>query len=107
MLTFLWLLMLVAGALLLAALLSVLPTGNPVRDAVIAASETPYAVPQADGPFSLLVFGGSQGARFFSDCLPPALECLPAETRARIRLVQQCRPEDMDRVRAAFERRGR
>ncbi|WP_425086657.1 undecaprenyldiphospho-muramoylpentapeptide beta-N-acetylglucosaminyltransferase [Stappia sp.] len=81
-------------------------TGNPVRDAVIAASATPYAVPQADGPFSLLVFGGSQGARFFSDCLPPALECLPAETRARIRLVQQCRPEDMDRVSSAFERIG-
>ncbi|WP_349357684.1 undecaprenyldiphospho-muramoylpentapeptide beta-N-acetylglucosaminyltransferase [Stappia sp.] len=81
-------------------------TGNPVRDAVIEASAIPYRAPEPDGAFALLVFGGSQGARFFSDALPPALEALDADTRARLRLVQQCRPEDMERVRAAYERIG-
>jgi len=73
-------------------------TGNPVRTAVLAAAATPYP-PLAPGePFSLLVFGGSQGARFFSDTIPPALERLPQHLRARLRVVQQCRPEDLDRV---------
>src|SRR4029079_19345318 len=47
-------------------------TGNPVRDQVIDWSAQTYQAPGRDGPFSLLVFGGSQGARFFSDTLPPA-----------------------------------
>src|SRR6185436_1954992 len=48
-------------------------TGNPVRDLVIDWSSQAYQAPAREGPFSLLVFGGSQGARFFSDMLPPAL----------------------------------
>jgi UDP-N-acetylglucosamine--N-acetylmuramyl-(pentapeptide) pyrophosphoryl-undecaprenol N-acetylglucosamine transferase len=78
-------------------------TGNPVRDAVLAAAELPYSAPVADGAFNLLVFGGSQGARYFSDLLPPAVEQLPADMRARLRIVQQCRPEDMERVQAVYD----
>ncbi|MEO9529748.1 undecaprenyldiphospho-muramoylpentapeptide beta-N-acetylglucosaminyltransferase [Roseibium sp.] len=81
-------------------------TGNPVRDAVLNASEIFYTPPDTHGPFRLLVFGGSQGARFFSDLLPPALEKLAPEVRARLRVVQQCRPEDMDRVQAAYDGLG-
>lgn len=81
-------------------------TGNPVRAAVIAASRKAYTPPTADSPFDLLVFGGSQGARFFSDLLPEALRLVPAELRARIRLVQQCRPEDLDRVAATYRELG-
>jgi len=78
-------------------------TGNPVRDAVLDASELPYTPPAADGVFNLLVFGGSQGARFFSDLLPTAVTLLPAEIRSRMRIVQQCRPEDMERVQEVYE----
>lgn len=81
-------------------------TGNPVRDTVIAVSGVPYQVPEADGPFNLLVFGGSQGARFFSDLLPEALRLAPEAVRSRIKLVQQCRPEDLERVRTAFSDLG-
>ncbi len=77
-------------------------TGNPVRDAVLHAAELPYVPPVANGDFKLLVFGGSQGARVFSDLLPPTLEKLPAGLRARLHVVQQCRPEDMERVQQAF-----
>ncbi len=41
--------------------------------AVIAAARTPYAAPDAGEPFHLLVFGGSQGARFMSDIVPAAI----------------------------------
>ncbi|WFE91645.1 undecaprenyldiphospho-muramoylpentapeptide beta-N-acetylglucosaminyltransferase [Roseibium porphyridii] len=81
-------------------------TGNPVRDAVLEAADLPYDAPRSDGEFKLLVFGGSQGARFFSDLVPPSVEHLPAETRSRLRIVQQCRPEDMERVQKAYQDLG-
>jgi UDP-N-acetylglucosamine--N-acetylmuramyl-(pentapeptide) pyrophosphoryl-undecaprenol N-acetylglucosamine transferase len=81
-------------------------TGNPVRDEVIAWSATDYQTPASDGPFSLLVFGGSQGARFFSDVLPPALALLPDQVRAQLFVVQQCREEDLARVEAAYQSAG-
>lgn len=81
-------------------------TGNPVRDAVLDAAELPYAAPRPGGEFNLLVFGGSQGARFFSDLVPPALADLPAEIRARLKIVQQCRPEDMERVQGVYDELG-
>jgi UDP-N-acetylglucosamine--N-acetylmuramyl-(pentapeptide) pyrophosphoryl-undecaprenol N-acetylglucosamine transferase len=81
-------------------------TGNPVRDMVISAARVPYEAPRLDGDFRLLVFGGSQGARFFSEVLPPALEKLDPALRARLALVQQARAEDADAVKAAYARMG-
>ncbi|WP_150525452.1 undecaprenyldiphospho-muramoylpentapeptide beta-N-acetylglucosaminyltransferase [Roseibium sediminis] len=81
-------------------------TGNPVRDAVIEASGKAYISPQDGGPIHLLVFGGSQGARFFSDLLPQAIALLPEDVRSRFQIVQQCRPEDLDRVSAAYKAMG-
>lgn len=75
-------------------------TGNPVRDAVFQAAQKPYEPAGAGEPFNLLVFGGSQGARFFSQAIPPALKRLPPATRSRLRLVMQCRAEDLEAVRA-------
>lgn len=77
-------------------------TGNPVRDAVIDWSMRAYVPPAPSGEFTLLVFGGSQGARFFSDLLPQAIALLKPETRSRLRIVQQCREEDLGRVRQAY-----
>jgi UDP-N-acetylglucosamine--N-acetylmuramyl-(pentapeptide) pyrophosphoryl-undecaprenol N-acetylglucosamine transferase len=81
-------------------------TGNPVRDAVLEWSAHGYLPPAPGGPFSLLVFGGSQGARFFSDALPPALALLAPELRANLFVVQQCRKEDLARVEAAYRAEG-
>nr|WP_255720784.1 undecaprenyldiphospho-muramoylpentapeptide beta-N-acetylglucosaminyltransferase [Acuticoccus kalidii] len=83
--------------------LSVTHVGIPVRDQVREAAS--HYVPASDR-FRLLVFGGSQGARAMSDLLPPAVERLSPAERARLDIVQQCRPEDMDRTRAAYEALG-
>jgi UDP-N-acetylglucosamine--N-acetylmuramyl-(pentapeptide) pyrophosphoryl-undecaprenol N-acetylglucosamine transferase len=70
-------------------------TGNPVRPAVLAAGEAGYRPPSAGGPIELLVLGGSQGARIFSEIVPPALTALPAALRRALRISQQARPEDL------------
>ena len=77
-------------------------TGNPVRDAVIAASAEAYVPAQADDEVRIIIFGGSQGARYFSDAVPPALAALPADLKARLKIVQQCRKEDLERVQATY-----
>lgn len=79
-------------------------TGNPVRDRVRAVADMPYPELATDGPLRLVVFGGSQGARAFADLIPPAVAELPEAIRHRLRIVQQCRPEDLDRVAEAYRR---
>lgn len=81
-------------------------TGNPVRAVVIAASRHPFDAPVADGPFHLLVFGGSQGARVFSERMPEAVALLSPEMRARLRITQQCRAEDLDAVQTRYHALG-
>lgn len=79
--------------------------GMPVRDAVVEAVQ-PYRGRSGADSFDLLVFGGSQGARVFADIVPEALAGLPQALRARLRVVQQVREEDMERVRPIYEGAG-
>jgi UDP-N-acetylglucosamine--N-acetylmuramyl-(pentapeptide) pyrophosphoryl-undecaprenol N-acetylglucosamine transferase len=79
--------------------------GNPVRAAVLDRHGATYLEP-GDHPVALLVIGGSQGAGLFARVVPEALRLLAPGLRARLRLAQQVRPEDMDRVRAAYEEIG-
>ncbi|MGD1933902.1 MAG: undecaprenyldiphospho-muramoylpentapeptide beta-N-acetylglucosaminyltransferase [Candidatus Phaeomarinobacter sp.] len=81
-------------------------TGNPVRDQIIDVADRTYVSSGDDQSFNLLVFGGSQGARVMSDIVPAGVAQLPDELRARLRIVQQARPEDVDRVKAAYEAAG-
>jgi UDP-N-acetylglucosamine--N-acetylmuramyl-(pentapeptide) pyrophosphoryl-undecaprenol N-acetylglucosamine transferase len=75
-------------------------TGNPVRPAITSLADTRYSEPT--DRICLVVLGGSLGARVFSDIVPPALASLPDALRHRLTLTQQCRAEDLDRVRAAY-----
>jgi UDP-N-acetylglucosamine--N-acetylmuramyl-(pentapeptide) pyrophosphoryl-undecaprenol N-acetylglucosamine transferase len=77
-------------------------TGNPLRPDVVALSGTPYNAPGETGSLHLLVFGGSQGARAISELVPAAVAVIPEAFRSRLDIVQQCRPEDLDSVRAAY-----
>ena len=81
-------------------------TGNPVRPAVLEAAKTPYQPSRAGEPFRLLVFGGSQGAQFFSDAVPVAIAALPEAQRVRLRVTQQARADDVGRVKQAYAQLG-
>jgi UDP-N-acetylglucosamine--N-acetylmuramyl-(pentapeptide) pyrophosphoryl-undecaprenol N-acetylglucosamine transferase len=77
-------------------------TGNPVRAEIAALYHQPYPALQPDGKIRILVMGGSLGARVFTDVVPAALTRLSPEYRKRLYILQQCRAEDLEQVRAAY-----
>ena len=81
-------------------------TGNPVRPAVVAVRDLPYAAPEPDGPIHLLIIGGSQGARILSRVVPDALKALPEPLKARLVVSQQVRQEDIETVQLAYRASG-
>ena len=81
------------------------PTGNPVRQAVLERAGAGY-IPPGDYPMSLVVIGGSQGARILSDVVPAAVAALPEAIRKNLRVAHQARAEDLERVVAAYAGAG-
>ncbi len=77
-------------------------TGNPVRAVVMALAGAAYPALSAEIPFNIVVFGGSQGAQFFSTFMPEVFKAMPAAALKRLRVTQQCRPEDLERVQNAY-----
>ena len=75
--------------------------GNPVRAAIAERAGAGY-IPPGDYPMSILVLGGSQGARILSDVVPPAIAGLPMAMLSHIRVSHQARPEDQERVAAYY-----
>jgi UDP-N-acetylglucosamine--N-acetylmuramyl-(pentapeptide) pyrophosphoryl-undecaprenol N-acetylglucosamine transferase len=80
--------------------------GNPVREPVRLLRNSPYRAPTADRVIDVLVFAGSQGAASFSKIIPAAILSLPPGLRSRLRLVQQCRTEDLAQVRTVYQKAG-
>lgn len=79
--------------------------GNPVRAAVLDRAGSGYISP-GDYPMSILVMGGSQGARILSDVVPGAIAALPDEVLRNIRVSHQARDEDGERVTAFYAEHG-
>ncbi len=84
----------------------VVMTGNPVRDLVLKSAAASFDAPNPRQTFRILVFGGSQGARFFSEMMPKVFKELPSAIVKKLSVVQQCRPEDIDEVKAQYEKLG-
>ncbi len=80
-------------------------TGNPVRGTVLKRAGSGYIAP-GDYPMSILVMGGSQGARILSDVVPEAIKKLPAEMRQYLRISHQARAEDHNRVDTFYASHG-
>jgi UDP-N-acetylglucosamine--N-acetylmuramyl-(pentapeptide) pyrophosphoryl-undecaprenol N-acetylglucosamine transferase len=76
--------------------------GNPVRPEVMALRDVEFPAFTADGLLRVLVTGGSQGARVLSEVVPDGLAMLPPALRSRLQVTQQCRPEDIEAVRARY-----
>ena len=81
-------------------------TGNPVRPIVTEMSRIPYPIRQSEDVFNLLVFGGSQGARFLSKIFVETIPLFSEAQRQKIRIVQQARIEDHDELLAVYRNYG-
>ncbi len=79
--------------------------GNPVRRAVKERAGAGYISPGLY-PMSILVIGGSQGARILSDVVPPAIAALPMEAVKLLRVSHQARDEDGARVATFYAEHG-
>jgi UDP-N-acetylglucosamine--N-acetylmuramyl-(pentapeptide) pyrophosphoryl-undecaprenol N-acetylglucosamine transferase len=80
----------------------VVQVGNPVRDDVLTLRKQAFPALDEHGPLRVLVTGGSQGASILSDVVPDGLAMLPPALRHRLQVTQQCRPEDIEAVRARY-----
>jgi UDP-N-acetylglucosamine--N-acetylmuramyl-(pentapeptide) pyrophosphoryl-undecaprenol N-acetylglucosamine transferase len=80
--------------------------GNPVRAAVQALRDGPYATPGPDEKLRLLVTGGSQGAAIFGRVVPAAIALLSPDQRRRLAIVQQTRAEDAASVQTHYRTLG-
>lgn len=81
-------------------------TGNPVREEILNLHGQEYKTPQNDEAISLLVLGGSQGATVLSEVIPRAIAKLPMALQKRLKISQQCRPEDLENVRTLYAQTG-
>ena len=74
-------------------------TGNPLRTSFLHSD--PYeSLPLS--PFNIVVIGGSQGSRIFSEVVPKAIMQLSEKYQANLAVYQHARPEDIDNVKKIY-----
>ena len=74
-------------------------TGLPVRPDI---KSEPYEPSKGNEPFHLLVTGGSQGAKVFSDVIPLAVSFLDPVLQKRLHIIQQCRAEYLEMTQTLY-----
>lgn len=75
-------------------------TGTPVRKEIIASKGC--ALSGQDKKFKILVIGGSQGAKIFSEVVPRAIALLPETMQSKLIITQQARPDLLEETQADF-----
>jgi UDP-N-acetylglucosamine--N-acetylmuramyl-(pentapeptide) pyrophosphoryl-undecaprenol N-acetylglucosamine transferase len=77
-----------------------LVTGNPVREEIASIASPEQRFAGRTGPLSLLVVGGSLGARVLNETVPAAVARIAAERRPHV--LHQCGAQNVDEVRRAY-----
>lgn len=75
-------------------------TGMPIRKAILDIKDRPYPT---DKNFQLLILGGSQGAKIFSEIIPHTLKKFDQETLKNFTIYQQCRKDDEEDLKNAYK----
>lgn len=75
--------------------------GNPIRKSILQVFPREYSQLTTD-TFVILVLGGSQGASFVSSLVCNSIGALPEKLRTKIRIIHQCRPEDLQAVQRQY-----
>ncbi len=75
-------------------------TGNPVRPEILASSLKKKT--HSDDKLSILIIGGSQGAKIFSKIIPEVIVNLPQAIKSKLHIYQQVKEEDIDLIKAKY-----
>ena len=73
-----------------------------MREEIARLGEMPFPAFDEIAPLKILITGGSQGASVLSEIVPEGLGMLEPSLRRRLQVVQQCRPDDIERVRKQY-----
>lgn len=76
--------------------------GNPVRSNIKKLKSSIYST--NDDEINLLITGGSQGTAIFSEVIPQAITKLPIFLQRKLRITQQCRPDDVNKTQDYYMR---
>lgn len=80
-------------------------TGNPIREEFYkAASLLKKDDRNMDSNIRILVIGGSQGAKIFSDVIPDSIKNLNEDLQKRIVITQQVRKENMEQSNKVYNK---
>jgi UDP-N-acetylglucosamine--N-acetylmuramyl-(pentapeptide) pyrophosphoryl-undecaprenol N-acetylglucosamine transferase len=80
--------------------------GNLVRQEFINIRNSSQEDPMENRNLNILVVGGSQGAKIFTEILPRALSFIPTHYKDRISVVQQAKEEDVISLRYRYQDLG-
>ncbi len=79
-------------------------TGNPVRPEIAALPPPEERLAGREGPYHLLILGGSQGAAALNQGIPAALALLPAENRPQV--LHQAGERHLEQTTMAYREAG-
>lgn len=78
-------------------------SGMPVRESISQLFNQKYTFPQENENLNILILGGSQGAKIFSQTVPEAIKLLPTENQKRLNITQQCRQDDVEKLQEEYK----
>lgn len=78
-------------------------SGNPVREEI---SSIKIKKDFKTNPFKIIVIGGSQGAKVFSEIVPKAIEIAMQKQQMNLEVIQQAREEDIKSTKEFYKKLG-
>ena len=72
-------------------------SGNPIRSDILK-YKSAYRIFEKKNKFKLVIFGGSQGASFFSNTIPLSLSMLSGNKKSNLDIYHQVRPEEVQDI---------
>ncbi len=77
-------------------------SGMPIRENIIQLHNHPYQTWNNKRPFTIMVLGGSQGAKIFGEVVPQAIALFDDNIQKQFIIYQQCRKGDEAEIEKAY-----
>lgn len=78
-------------------------TGMPIRENISALHNQPLKDYTNKKQFTILILGGSQGARIFTTIVPQAIKLLSPSVQQNLTIYQQCRKGEESELQSAYQ----